>query len=52
MSVTLAFDRYGTLIDTQGVWDLLNEFDPNAVGDSRKNDFKYNQFLVFGIKLV
>jgi len=28
---------------------LLNEFDSNAAGDSRKNDFKYNLSLVFGI---
>ncbi len=28
---------------------LLNEFDSNASGVSRKNDFKYNLSLVFGI---
>ncbi len=28
---------------------LLNEFDSNASGDSRKNDFKYNLSLVFGL---
>ncbi|PCH83190.1 MAG: hypothetical protein COB89_01815 [Piscirickettsiaceae bacterium] len=28
---------------------LLNEFDSNAAGDSRKNDFKYNLSLVFGL---
>lgn len=28
---------------------LLNEFDSNASGDSRNNDFKYNLSLVFGL---